>query len=337
MKVNKTSVIVLLALLLLAGYFFFKNSSTTIKKEQSDFAIEDTASVVRVELYKKGNAIIKLDRMPSGKWQLNESFAARPDAIQVLLETIKKVKVKAPVPKAAFENIVKDIAANGTKVSIFTDNGDEPSKVFYVGSSNQQHNGTYMLLEQSTVPFLMHIEGVNGYLNTRFFVNENEWRSTEVFHAAINEIQHLSVEDKRKPENSFEVEAINNTDFFNLNINGSAVAPEKVDTSALFQYLSYYSFINFEGFEETKTEQFIDSVKLSNPFKIISLTDKLGKTTVFKAFDKPMPPGSEDFEGNVLTVDMDRMYGYINDKEFVVAQYFVFDKLSQNPLSFIKR
>ena len=102
MKVNKTSVIVLLALLLLAGYFFFKNSSTTIKKEQSDFAIEDTASVVRVELYKKGNAIIKLDRMPSGKWQLNESFAARPDAIQVLLETIKKVKVKAPVPKAAF-------------------------------------------------------------------------------------------------------------------------------------------------------------------------------------------------------------------------------------------
>lgn len=337
MKVNKLSVIVLLALLLLAAYFFFKNSSTTIKKELSDFAVEDTLAVTQIQLYKKGNKNIKLDRLPTGKWQVNESYLARPDAIQVLLETLKKVKVKAPVPKAAFETIVKDIAANGTKVSIYTTDSDSPEKVFYVGSSNQQHNGTYMLLENSSVPFLMHIEGVNGYLNTRFFVNENEWRSTEVFNVAISEIQHLSVEDKRKPENSFEVNALANADFFDLSINGTVIPAEKIDTTSLFQYLSYYSFINFEGFEETKTEQFIDSVKLSNPFRIISLTDKLGKTTVFKAFDKPMPPGSEDFEGNALTVDMDRMYGYINDKEFVVAQFFVFDKLAQNPATFLKK
>lgn len=337
MKVNKTSVIVLLALLLLAAYFFFKNSSTTIKKELSDFAIEDTSAVARIELYKKGNKNIKLDRLPSGKWQINDSYLARQDAIQVLLETMKKVKVKAPVPKAAFETIVKDIAANGTKVSVYIDGDDAPSKVFYVGSANQNHNGTYMLLENSSVPFLMHIEGVNGYLNTRFFVNENEWRSTEVFNVAISEIQHLSVDDKRKPENSFEITALNNADFFDLSINGTPVESNKIDTTALFQYLSYYSFINFEGFEETKTEQFIDSVKLSNPFRIISLTDKLGKTTTFKAFDKPMPPGAEDFEGNPLTVDMDRMYGYINNKEFVVAQFFVFDKLAQNPTSFLKK
>ena len=154
---KKFKYLFLLGLVSLAAYFFFKPSSSTLKKERSDFAVKDTASITKIFMADQQGRSVLLERINVDNWKLNNEFKARPDAVNILLETIKRVTVKSPVNRAAFENVVKQIAGAGTKVEIYQGK-DTPSKTYYVGHSNQEHTGTFMLMENSTVPFLTHME-----------------------------------------------------------------------------------------------------------------------------------------------------------------------------------
>ena len=117
----------LLVLIGLALYVSNSDSSSTISGELSNFAVEDTSSITKIFLADKNNQAITLDKTQNG-WMVNGTFQAREDIMQVLLETIKKIKVRSPVSRSSFENIVKSIASNSVKVEIYQGN-DQPSKV----------------------------------------------------------------------------------------------------------------------------------------------------------------------------------------------------------------
>ncbi len=152
MKKNKIILLIVLALLVFAGFLYFSQKSNTIKKELSDFAVEDTGKIEKLFLVDNEKRSVLLERTNPGRWNLNGKFEARADAVNVLLSTIKRVAVKTPVPKSAFDNVVKQIAAKHVKIEIYSE-GDNLIKSYYVGHPNQEHNGTYMLLENSSVPF----------------------------------------------------------------------------------------------------------------------------------------------------------------------------------------
>ncbi len=172
----------------------------------------------------------------------------------------------------------------------------------------------------------MHIEGFRGFLTPRYFTNENEWRSTAVFQYSYDEISQIKLEYPDKPGKSFFISNLGNNKF-------SLGNPENLkqsipfDTVALMKYVSLFQKINFEGFEETKTGQFIDSVIHSSPIQVFSVTDKNGKVKTVKMFLKPSSQGPEDNGAGPVTYDLERFYGYIDDKDFVVLQYFVFDPI----------
>ena len=52
---------------------------------------------------------------------------------------------------------------------------------------------------------------------------------------------------------------------------------------------------------------------------------------------KPVKKGSEDYDGNPIDCDLDRLYGYLNNKDFVVIQHVIFDPLEKRPEDFLKR
>ena len=70
------------------------------------------------------------------------------------------------------------------KVEIFTTDGENPIKTWYVGSSTKDHLGTYMLLQnkqqKSSVPYITYKPGFYGTLDVRFFTNWKEWRSSNI-------------------------------------------------------------------------------------------------------------------------------------------------------------
>jgi hypothetical protein len=80
-----------------------------------------------------------------------------------------------------------------------------------------------------------------------------------------------------------------------------------------------------------------DSIIHSPPRNIITLIGSDGDSTVLKAFSKPNDDKRYDLEGKIYVLDLDRAYALVNnDRDFVLIQYFVFDKVLK-PLSYFIR
>lgn len=326
MKKNGLFIVAFLVIAAAAAYLYFTNSGgSTLRGEYQDFAVEDTASVTKIFMADKNGNRVTLEKVTNKKWTLNGSNNARLDAVTQLLSTMHHLRVKAPVSKASFETIVKRLASNSTKVEIYQ-GGDSPSKVYYVGGPNQTHTGTYMLMENSTVPFLMYIEGFYGYLTTRYFTNPNDWRTREVFAYNYGDIQKVEVLHPKTPEESFSITDQGDHNSFVL-ADGQGRQFGQVDSMRMKAYLTRYKRINYESFEETKSSEYRDSVLATTPVQIYRVTNFDGDVREIKTWLKPLP-GGEDLDGNPSEIDIDRMYGLINDDDFVVIQYFVFDPLA---------
>ena len=212
MRKNLRLLLILVALTLVSGVLWFLNEgvSTMDSKPLADFAISDTARVDKIYIVDTDQNAVTLTRDPNSRyWDLNGTYKARKDAVDLLLKTFKRIKVKSPVPEAAKENVIKLLAAGGKKVEIYQ-GGDEPVKTYIVGNATQDHTGTYMLLETadeglSTEPFITHMEGFTGFLSTRFFTDVEEWRYTGVFDYPALQITELHVQDHDHPERSFKI------------------------------------------------------------------------------------------------------------------------------------
>lgn len=268
---------------------------------------------------------LELARVDNDHWTVNESHRARQDAINNLLETIKKVRVKSPVNQSAMNTIMKTIISSHVLVEIYQEGKDEPVKTYYVGGANQLHTGTNMMMKGSTRPFVMHIEGFHGFLTPRYFVNGLEWRSREVFEYNPNEIQALSIAYSEQPERNFKVtrdESLTPTAY-----RGAELKEAKFDTLLLNGYLQNYKMVHYESYEETKTDAFIDSVKASTPLFTIELKTQ-EEHRIVHGYRKPLKDGY-DLEGNPVKHDQDRIYIWVDSNELYIGQYAIFDKLTK--------
>jgi len=336
MKKNNAFIIIALLLTALAVYLVINNNSSTLNVEKTSFAVEDTTAITKLFLADKNGHVVTLNRVSATEWNVNGNYPARQDGINTLLATIKKVEMKAPIGIKARENILKDLAARGIKIEIYTDD-DEPLKVYYVGGSTPDNGGTYMALEDDgdfSDPYITHIPGFNGYLTTRYIVLDYKWRSSAIFKNPYTEINSVKLEYFQKPDDSFEI-LKNESGAIVLKSLKFNTALSNFDSIAVKEYLVNYNNIHFEAFEKLKAET-RDSILASPKFFKISLTDKNGKTTTVTAYPIKAKPGAVDLNGKPIDYDPDRMYAQINDEsDLALIQYFTFDKLMK-PLSWFE-
>ncbi len=327
MKKNLISLIVLLLLAAVAFYVYQQHGSGTIKPELHNFAVEDTAAVTKIFLADKTGQTILLERKSTSEWSINSDHKARKDAIDVLLNTIKRVEMKAPVSKTAHDNIVKLLAGKSTKVEIYK--GKEKVKTYYVGDATKDNMGTYMLIEGSRTPFICHIPGFYGYLSSRYFTRAMEWRDTEIFNHRLFQIAEVKVEFHQTPEKSFRIthsedRTVRLTTFF-----PEEKLVENMDTVFVKRYLTNYKNIRFEGIQPYD-EARIDSIVNSSKYFTVSVTDRKGEVKTVTSYQITANPGSIDANGDPLKWDPDRMHAVVNgnEKEIMFIQYFSFDWLT---------
>ena len=301
-----------------------KKSGTFNSKE---FSVSDTASVSKIFLAdKKGNKVT-LTRIKAGNWMVNDKFNVRNDAINVLLKTFKLIEIKNPIAKSMHNNIIKDMAARSVKVEIYTSDLDEPEKVYYVGGATQNTDGSFMLLQGSETPYVTYIPGFNGYLSTRYMVKEKEWRSAEIFnYSTISQVKSVSVDFVKAPAKSFKIDILNSNTFKLYSINPLKEVLS-FDTLALKDYLTAWKFVNFEAFEVVSQSE-KDSTIAIGPEYIFTMYKSDGSKKEIKAFLKRPSLYAPQLDNRPKTKDVDRMYGLLpNEKDFVLIQYYTFDKL----------
>jgi len=313
---NKFTFIILIALIALSVFYVLTQKKTTIKKDLTDFAVEDTASITKIFMADKLNRSVTLTR-EGNHWYADGKYLCREDAIEVLLTTIKDLEVKSPVSKASLENEIKHLAAKSVKVEIYTDS-DKPIKVYYVGGGTLDNQGTYMLLENSAKPFVMHVPGFFGYLSTRYFTEAKLWRDNSIFKSEFSDLKTVKLEYPKAKDKDFIVTVLGNNSYEVKQLSTNKIIAD-YDTFKVRKFLS--AFVRF-GYEapvvDIKPEK-RDSLLNVLPENIYTVELKSGRKTSLKLFNVPVTKEEMEKYKQVIPFDPDRMYGFFNNDEEIVT------------------
>jgi len=163
------------------------NQNSSLRLDARNFAIPDTNSITKITLKNRNLDYIELLRTDS-KWILNDSLIANQNLINIVLKTIKEVRIKSPIARAALPNIIKRMAIQNTELNIFKKN--KKIKTIYIGGETPDQLGTFMMIHGAKEPYIMHIPGFNGYLSSRFSCNENIWKSKRIFNQKIKQAEY---------------------------------------------------------------------------------------------------------------------------------------------------
>ena len=337
MKKNRK---LLLVLIVVAAAVFIifnakKPKGNIASKPLANFTIDDTAAVDRIFIIDADQVSVTLERDPNSRyWDLNKKFKARHDAVELLLRTFKRIKVKSPVPASARENVIRLLAGAGKKVEIYQ-GGNTPVKTYIVGNATQDHTGTYMLLEtaedgRSSDPFIVHMEGFTGFLSTRFFTDENEWRYTGVFDYPTLDVKRIEMVNHHLPFHSFSIDYNGGNDLKLNDFRGESIAA--FDTLRLKDYLLLYKKAHVETYQSHMSPAQEDSLKQSPPAYTLRVIDNAGEAKELQLYFKKPVLEAYDEQGNIEPWDLARMY-FVYQGEVGLAQLFVFDPLIKVRLS----
>lgn len=211
------------------------------------------------------------------------------------------------------------------------------TKTYYIGEPTMDNNGSYALMEGSNAPVVLFMPGLRGYIASRFSTAENDWREHTVFNKKLPEIESITVDFPDQPEESYKVINKNNSalELVRLADNKTLTA---YDTLQLMAFVNAFKNIRYEALFNDMDAHRKDSITAVRPTHIITLKAVDGTNQEVKTFPRMLPePEIGVFDGTTVTFDRDRMYAYINnDKDFVLIQYFVFDKILLPLSSFTK-
>ncbi len=348
---NKTRRYIVLLVLLGAAAVFLLNQkhNSTLKKQEADFSVSDTSTVTKIFIADKRMHEVTLQRTPKG-WRLNGNQKVNERIVQSLLGTMHRIKVQAPVSNVSFDNVVSRMASIGIKVEVYQEvyridwfdkiklfKHEKLTKVFYVGDATANNLGTYMLMEGASQPYITYIPGFRGYLSTRFSPLPDDWKSHEVFRHQLSEIKSVEFKVTDLPEESFKIEVKDDAGNYQLTRLVDNQIVSNFDTLKVLNLLTSFADVRYETrMNNLMSKVRIDSVLNSKTLfelTVITNNNDTNKIDMFKKGalqDEAVEAGYND----MISMDNDRFYGHVNKGEdFVVLQFFVFDKLLK-PLSY---
>ena len=336
-KKNLLILAFVLSLGLLSIYLIKRDDSSSIRTELMDFAVRDTASISKIFLAdRNGNSVI-LKRQNDGSWIMNDSFPPRPDMKKYLLQAIYSLSVKSRIPKSGYNNVINDLAASAIKCEIYLKNEEKAHKVYYVGGHTADALGTLMMIENSSIPFVIEVPGFNGYLTPRYSPSQAVWLEPIIFRYTTDDIKKIEIRYPGFPQYDFVIEK--EMDRYSLHILSEQNLRNDVDSVAIDNYLALYQQVFYEVVESRLNDFQKDSLLKTTPLtqiEIESVDNAKAGITIFPMAINENSMAIQDSLGNPLTYDLDRMYGYLWDKkQWVVIQHYTFDKLFRQGNNFL--
>ena len=304
---RKSWIYILLILIAFCVFFLSENKSTIIS--DNTFDIADTSIITKVFIADRKGNTISLDKH-NNSWTVNNKFNVRKDAINVLLSTIHQIKIQQPVSLSAFDNVIKDLSTTGVKVEIYA--GTEALKIYTVGNETSNHLGTYMLLDGSDEPFIMHIPYFNGYLTPRYgiqggIVEEKSWRKRTVFNISEKAIRNISINNLKTPEYSFSLQ-LHPTRLYDLDGNLTVF-----NNQSVLNFINSFREINCESFKNDKSK-----IEFATPLHELIVNNDTLHTYII---------GDSEEKKKEESFNVQRMYATLNSGDLMLIQNYVFNKV----------
>lgn len=291
--------------------------------EKKDFAVKDTENIDSIFLSNRSGKYVLLRKQDDDKWTVNNLFNAAPDKIERLLKTIRTIEAKNPVSKAGQQQVVNSIATDGIKVEIYQKG--KKTITYYVGGSTSDEMGTFMYIDGSTIPFVVHIPGFGGYLTSRYTVSPIDWRDKAIFDTPIDKFKSVSVTYPDSANKSFEI-VRGEGNVFAVKQNGVVASNTNQEYAKL--YAAQFASITFETYLNGYSRNYTDSLREATPKCIITVNRIDGSTATLRVFYKPITSDTKsiyDNDGNLLVYDSDNYYALIDgNPELITVQDYLF-------------
>ncbi len=326
--------------------------STTIEQ---DYHIADTGSITKVFLADKENGHVLLQRVDSTHWVVDSVLPANQPLVDLLLETLREMRIRQQVNKNAIPNTIKDLSAHGIKVEVYQRvyrinwfggsirlfPHEKRTVTYYVGRETQDMMGSCMFRKGDKVPYIIHIPGFRGFLTPRFVTDPLKWRSHTVVSLNVRQIQRVELEIPAMQEESFAI--VSNGQGFDFEKLSTHQRMNGFDTARVAQMLASFNNLCFDEFAAIVPNTFADSCVAGTPKAILRVTDTAGVTTELKSYIKYTNPADlqnmpdtnmyETFDLNrlyaVVSGGSDRKSANASGNDTVLIQYFIFDNILQ--------
>lgn len=330
----KRIIFVLVGLFMIGGLAYLAMYMNTSSKVSDTsliaFAIEDTASVDRIELYDSfSDQDYTLTRKKGGKWKGTNGECVQQSIVEMMLETMNKVTLRGYVPQAAMSNMKRLLMAQHKRVKIYQ-NG-KWTKTWYVGHSTQDHMGTHMLLEtpnaKSDNPVIMGMKGFYGILEPRFFADSRKFACTDLFSYKRKELKSIEVINRATPADSYSIK-INGPDDYVVTSQGEVLT--NVNKENLVYYLNTFENIHFNQHNYTLSQKEMDSMKAMVPDYELNIegTTKDYHLRMLRRLDPEYNPK------DTLVYDTDYLWAINEEGQVVRMQYYTVTPLIQGKVVF---
>ena len=307
---RKTIFVIVLLIIFFSAYLFLnKYFKPTL---ESKFHIENVSSIDKIFIADRNDNTITLIRS-GDSWTVNNKYLVREAAINTLLETANKIRLKNPVPKNIFDNVIKFMSTSGVYVEFF--DGDNIIVSYTIGSNTPDHLANYMLLENSQVPYVVNIPSFNGFLSPRYGiqaneVNENNWRSHLVFNIPADSIKFIRYTNYMNPSYSYQ---LNFNPTILLSNNQKSIS---FNQKEVFLLKSNFLKLNCEAFKLNETN--LDELQ-----KIEQLIVNSDTLTTYQMSSSKISTKKDNFT-------VERKYATLNDGDLMIIQNYVFNKVLIN-------
>lgn len=325
----------LLLIALVVVVLLFRDNSTI----EQNYHIEEPKSITKVIIDDKDGNHLELIKETDSIWKANNS-PANMKVVDMLLSTLKDMRIREPIAQAARNNIVKQLAASGKTVKIYQDaysinlgfvklfKKEKLTKTIYVGSETQDNMGTYMMLKGEDSPCIIYIPRLKGYLSSRFSALEDFWKSHAVFKYNKGEIASLKVEIPNQKNESFSL--TKKGEGFDFTLLESGQKLQAFDTLKVKALLSSCFELNYESVAKNISKLEQDTIFGKAPAFVVTIKDSKGKENTLKTYSKLHDPTSisENDDDFYRIFDVNRCYAlHSQNKDTLIMQFFTLDNL----------
>jgi hypothetical protein len=333
MKKNLVYIIIVLVLAGVVGYLVYQENNKYAVGNDQDFSTAEVDDLERIFLAAKDGRTVKLDKQDD-YWMVNDSFKAMQAKVDLLLSTLKGLTIYSPVPEAAEGTAIKELATHSIKVELYKDADGAPFKVYFLGKPNQGQDANSMLMQidgkSARKPYLVHIPGFVGNLQTRFLLNTSDWRDLSVFTYKLDEIQEVNFMYNEYPEASFKLTTEGDDQYTLQNLANKTVAPAtSLFKAGINKFLDSFADLNAESVENNFLYK--DSVTNGPKFATLTVKGKDGsiqEMIMYRMHANRRTKLLYDKGGNAIEFDPDHYYALFNNgTDFGVVQQYVFGKI----------
>ena len=322
MNRNKWLLIIFVLLALATGWYFYGKGGATESTLGWDrnFKVENEDEIYKIFIARRDSITTTLERQ-GDHWIVNGKYKARPNAMHNILEAVTMLELKYVPAKAAYDNIVREMAARGIKVEVYGKSG-KLLKSYYVGGVTADARGTYMMMDGSEQPMVMGLPNMDGQIRTRYDMVGDDWRDRTVFGYQADEIQAVSIEYPTNRNKSFKLRREGNDFVVEPFYENQLRINQPVDKAGVEAFLYNFESLIAENFINDQPNK--EELNELLPFAVVSVTDKDRNERKVKFTPKYRLNAAT---GERTTDIVERYYLFVNNGELMLGQHRVFKKI----------